>query len=179
MTEGFPNLTIMEPALLITTPGFVHIFEEIINQMYERSSAAVEKSIFNSSLVCKSWWQVIQNHPIRWRCVINRIRIKETLFHRDFRGGIMESVDFKKELEELGLVLKQFCEDKSRVEILSPIPGNYQTSFRHPDSCYFKLVFGDLKRLKYFWPHLPNKNPMLFHDMYSAHWEFCPKFLSN
>ena len=94
----------MEPALLITTSGFVHIFEEIINQMDS-------KSIFKSSLVCKSWWQVIQKHPKRWRCVIRRIRIKENLIHPDFRG-IMESVETKKELKELGLVLKQFCEDK-------------------------------------------------------------------
>ena len=96
----------MEPALLITTPGFVHIFEEIINQINPTS-------VFKSSLVCRSWWQVIRNHPKRWRCVIRRIRIKETLIHQDFRG-IMESVETKKELKELGLVLKQFCEDKPR-----------------------------------------------------------------
>ena len=94
----------MELALLITTPGFVHIFEEIINQMDT-------KSVFRSSLVCKSWWQVIQNHPKRWRCVIRRIRIKEVLIHPDFRG-IMESVEVKKELKDLCLVLRQFLEDK-------------------------------------------------------------------
>ena len=72
----------MEPALLITTPGFVHIFEEIINQMDSTS-------IFKSSLVCKSWWQVIQDHPKRWRCVIRRIQIKENLSHPDFRQGLL------------------------------------------------------------------------------------------
>ena len=159
----FQKLT-MELALLITTPGFVHIFEEIINQMDT-------KTIFTCPLVCKSWWQVIQKHPKRWRCVIRRIRIKENLIHPDFRG-IMESVETKKELKELGLVLKQFCVGKPRVEISNPVLDNFQNFFRHPintkDSGYFKLVFGDLKRLKYFWPHLQNKNPILFNDQYSA-----------
>ena len=94
----------MELALLITTPGFVHIFEEIINQMDT-------KSIFTCPLVCKSWWQVIQNHPKWWRCIIRRIRIKKALIHPDFRG-IMQSVEAKKDIRNLGSVLKQFCEDK-------------------------------------------------------------------
>ena len=153
----------MEPALLITTPGFVHIFEEIINQMSPTS-------VFKSSLVCRSWWQVIQNHPKRWRCVIRRIRLKETLIHPDFRG-IMKSVETKKELKELALVLKQFCEDKPRVEILNP-GSHFENILAHPantpDLGFFNLVFGDLKRLEYFWPNLPNKNPMFFHDTYSA-----------
>ena len=156
----------MELALLITTPGFVHIFEEIINQMGT-------KSIFKSSLVCKSWWLVIQNHPKRWRCVIRRIRIKETLFHPDFRG-IMESVETKKELKELGLILKQFCEDKPSVDILNLVANfeYFQNFVLHHtntlDSVFFKLVFGDLKRLEYFWPHLQNKNPIFINDSYSA-----------
>ena len=153
----------MEPALLITTPGFVHIFEEIINQMDS-------KSIFKSSLVCKSWWQVIQDHPNRWRCVIRRIRSKENLFHPDFKG-ILKSVETKKELKELGLVLKQFCVGKPRVEISNPVLDNFQNFFRHPintkDSGYFKLVFGDLKRLEYFWQHLQNKNPTFISVNYS------------
>ena len=150
----------MELGLLITTPGFVHIFEEIINQMDT-------KSVFRSSLVCKSWWQVIQNHPKRWRCVIRRIRIKEVLIHPDFRG-IMESVEVKKELKDLCLVLRQFLEDK-RIRIL-----NRGAKFKDiwgmntTDSGFFKLVFGDLKRLEYFWPHLPNKNPKFFRDEFSA-----------
>ena len=94
----------MELALLITTPGFVHIFEEIINQMDT-------KTIFTCPLVCKSWWQVIQNHPKWWRCIIRRIRIKKALIHPDFRG-IMQSVEAKKDIRNLGSVLKQFCEDK-------------------------------------------------------------------
>ena len=36
------------------------------------------------------------------------------------------------------------------------------------DSGFFKLVFGDLKRLEYFWPHLPNKNPKFFRDEFST-----------
>ena len=79
----------MELALLITTPGFVHIFEEIINQMDS-------KSLVTSSLVCKNWWQVIQNHPKRWRCIIQRIRIKEALIYPDFRR-IVQSVGAKRE----------------------------------------------------------------------------------
>ena len=39
---------------------------------------------------------------------------------------------------------------------------------RTTHSGFFNLVFGDLKRLEYFWPHLPKKNPMFFHDEYSA-----------
>jgi hypothetical protein len=78
--EGFQDLTIMELALLITTPGLVHIFEEIINQMDTKSLVA-------SSLVCKDWWKVIQNHPKRWRCIIRKICIKEALIYPDFRKG--------------------------------------------------------------------------------------------
>ena len=69
------------------------------------------KSLFKSCLVCKDWWKVIQNHPKRWRIVIRRIRIKEALIHPDFRG-IMESVEAKKEIKDLVLVLRQFREDK-------------------------------------------------------------------
>ena len=94
----------MELALLITTPGLVHIFEEIINQMDTRS-------VVSSALVCKDWWKVIQNHPKMWREVIRRIRIKEALIHPDFHG-IMESVEAKKEIKALALVLRQFCEDE-------------------------------------------------------------------
>ena len=102
----FQKLT-MELALLITTPGFVHIFEEIINQMDS-------KSLVSSSLVCKNWWQVIQNHPKRWRCIIRRIRIKEALIYPDFRR-IVQSVGAKKEdIKELGLVLRQFCETEDK-----------------------------------------------------------------
>ena len=94
----------MKLALLITTPGLVHIFEEIINQMDS-------KSVISSSLVCKDWWKVIENHPKRWRIVIRRIRIKEALIHPDFRE-IMESIEAKKEMKALVLVLSQFREDK-------------------------------------------------------------------
>ena len=125
----------------------------------------------------------------------------------------MESVETKKELKELGLVLKQFCEDKPRdsastYDLFLQFTGsntsdpNFMNDFRNfPASNfmtdfaiveignerrrreaaraaareqvsseveYFQLVFGDLKRLEYFWPHLPNKNPMFFHDTYSA-----------
>ena len=159
ITGGFQSLTIMEMALLITTPGFVHIFEEIINQMDS-------KSLVSSSLVCKNWWQVIQNHPKRWRCIIRRIRIKEALIYPDF-PRIVRSVGAKKEdIKELGLVLRQFCETEDKRtcsgEKLEGIP------FVTRDSGFFKLVFGDLKRLQYFWPHLPSKNPMFFNDEFST-----------
>ena len=80
---------------------------------------------------------------------------------------IVQSVGAKKEdIKELGLVLRQFCETEDKqtcsVAKLEGIP------FVTRDSGFFKLVFGDLKRLKYFWPHLQNKNPILFHDQYSA-----------
>ena len=150
----------MELALLITTPGFVHIFEEIINQMDT-------KSVFRSSLVCKSWWQVIQNHSKRWRCVIRRIRIKEVLIHPDFRG-IMESVEVKKELKDLFLVLRQFSEDKCIGSLNPGAKFKEILGMNATDSGFFKLVFGDLKRLKYFWPHLPNKNPKFFRNKISA-----------
>ena len=94
----------MELASLITTPGLVHIFEEIINQMDSRS-------VVSSALVCKDWWEVIQNHPKWWKIVIRRIRIKEALIHPDFRG-IMENVEAKKDLKALCLVLRKFCEDE-------------------------------------------------------------------
>jgi hypothetical protein len=94
----------MELALFITTPGLVHIFEEIINQMDTRS-------VVSSALVCKDWWKVIQNHPKRLRIVIRRIRFKKALIYPDFRES-MESVEAKKEINALVLVLRQFCEDK-------------------------------------------------------------------
>ena len=160
ITEGFQNLTIMELALLITTPGFVHIFEEIINQMDS-------KSLVTSSLVCKNWWQVIQNHPKRWRCIIQRIRIKEALIYPDFRR-IVQSVGAKKEdIKELGLVLRQFCETEDK-RTCSGAKFEGIQGFYTRDKGFFQLVFGDLKRLQYFWPHLPNKNPMFFNDEFST-----------
>ena len=150
----------MELALLITTPGFVHIFEEIINQMDS-------KSLVSSSLVCKNWWQVIQNHPKRWRCIIRRIRIKEALIYPDFRR-IEQSVGSKKDdIKELGLVLRQFCETEDK-RTCSGAKFEGIAGFYTRDSGFFKLVFGDLKRLRYFWPHLPNKNPMFFNDEFST-----------
>ena len=147
----------MELAVLITTPGLVHIFEEIINHMDT-------KSLFTCPLVCKGWWRVIQNHPKWWRCVIRRIRIKKALIHPDFRG-ILQSVESKKDIKNLGLVLKRFCEDKQAWNgaKFEDIQG-----MNMRDSGFFKLVFGDLQRLQYFWPHLPNKNPMFIGDEYSA-----------
>ena len=150
----------MELALLITTQGFVHIFEEIINQMDS-------KSLFTSCLVCKDWWKVIENHPQRWRKIIRRIRIKEALIHPDFRG-IMKAVEAKKGLKELCLVLRQFSEDEPRIGILNRILNQIlnrlslvkpygakhleldspEFSMNMRDFGFFKLVFGDLKRLQ-------------------------------
>ena len=36
------------------------------------------------------------------------------------------------------------------------------------DSGFFKLVFGDLERLQYFWSHLPNKNPTFMGGEFTA-----------
>ena len=83
----------MELALLITTPGFVHIFEDIINQMDS-------KSLFEARLACKDWWKVIENHPKGLRQTIRRIRIQEAITHPDFRG-ITNGVEAKKG--------KEFC----------------------------------------------------------------------
>ena len=99
-------MTIMELALLITTPGFVHIFEEIMNQNHDT------KSLVTSSLVCKCWWQVIQTHPKRWRCIIQKIRIKEALIYPDFRR-VVQSVEAKKDVKDLGQ-LRQFCETEGK-----------------------------------------------------------------
>ena len=144
----------MELALLITTQGFVHIFEEIINQMDS-------KSLFEARLACKDWWKVIENHPQRWRKIIRRIRIKEALIHPDFRG-IMKGVEAKKGLKELCLVLRRFSEDRPPIRFLNPagLVHQYYPVLNMGDSSFFKLVFCDLKRLQYFWPYLPNKNPV-------------------
>ena len=166
----------MELALIITTSGFVHIFEEIINQMDS-------KSLFTSCLVCKDWWKVIQNHPQRWRKIIRRIRIKEAIIHPEFHG-IMKGVEAKKGLKELCLVLRQFSEDKPRIGILNqilnplslvkPYGAKYlgldspEFGMNMRDFGFFKLVFGDLKRLQYFWPYLPNKNPVFISDKFST-----------
>jgi len=145
----------MELALLITTQGLVHIFEKIINQMDS-------KSLFKSCLVCKDWWKVIQNHPKRWREVIRRIRIKVALIHPDFHG-ITNGVEAKKGLKELCLVLRQFSEDRPPIGILNP--GLFYPGLNMRDFSFFKLVFGDLKRLQYFWPYLPNKNPVFIRGL--------------
>ena len=124
----------------------------------------------------------------------------------------MESVETKKELKELGLVLKQFCEDKPRdsastYDVFLQLTGsntrdpNFMNDFRNfpasnfmtdfeiveienehrrreaaraaareqvsSEAEYFQLVFGDLKRLEYFWPHLQNKNPTFISVKYS------------
>ena len=102
----------MELAILITTPGFVHIFEKIITQMDS-------KSLFKACLACKDWWKVIENHPKRWREILRRIRIKEAIIHPDFRG-ITNGVEARKGLKELCLVLRQFSKDKPSIEILNP-----------------------------------------------------------
>jgi len=140
----------MEFAVLITTPGLVHIFEEIINHMDT-------KSLSVCPLVCKAWWRVIRNHPKWWKYVIRKIRIKKALIHPDFRG-VMESVEAKNDIKNLSLVLQRFCEDKQV----------WSGELNMRDAGFFNLVFRDLQRLKYFWPHLPNKNPRFINDEYSA-----------
>ena len=97
-TEGFQNLKIMELAILITTQGFVHIFEEIINQMDS-------KSLFEARLTCKDWWKVIENHPKGLRQNIRRIRMQEVIIHPDFHG-ITNGVEAKKGLKELCFSIK-------------------------------------------------------------------------
>ena len=72
------------------------------------------RSVVSSALVCKDWWKVIQNHPKWWKIVIRRIRINKALIHPDFRG-IMESVEAKKEIKDLVMVLRQFSEKKKRI----------------------------------------------------------------
>lgn len=144
----------MELALLITTQGFVHIFEEIINQMDS-------KSLFEARLACKDWWKVIENHPKGLRQTIRRIRIQEAITHPDFRG-ITNGVEAKKGLKELCLVLRRFSEDRPPIRFLNPagLVYQYYPGLNMGDSSFFKLVFCDLKRLQYFWPYLPNKNPV-------------------
>jgi len=144
----------MELALLITTQGFVHIFEEIINQMDS-------KSLLEARLACKDWWKVIENHPKGLRQTIRRIRIQEPITHPDFRG-ITNGVEAKKGLKELCSVLRRFSEDRPPIRFLNPagLVYQYYPVLNMGDSSFFKLVFCDLKRLQYFWPYLPNKNPV-------------------
>jgi len=144
----------MELAILITTQGFVHIFEEIINQMDS-------KSLFEARLACKDWWKVIENHPKGLRQIIRRIRIQEAITNPDFRG-ITNGVEAKKGLKELCLVLRRFSEDRPPIGFLNPrsVYAHYYPGLNLPDSKFFELVFCDLKRLQYFWPYLPNKNPV-------------------
>ena len=92
---------------------------------------------------------------------------QEALIYPDFRR-IVQSVGAKKEdIKELGLVLRQFCETEDKRTCsgakFEGIHGLYTR-----DSGFFKLILGDLKRLQYFWPHLPNKNPMFFNDEFST-----------
>ena len=143
----------MEFALLITTPGYVHIFEEVLDHLDK-------KSLFLCPLVCRDWWQVIQNHPKYLRSVIRMIRIKKALVHSDF-NGVMKNVEEKRDLKNLEIVLRQFYEEK---QIVDP----ETTPFNMRDFGFFSLVFGDLQRLKYFWPYLPNKNPLFHKGQWSA-----------
>ena len=72
-----------------------------------------------------------------------------------------KNVEEKRDLKNLEVVLRQFYEEK---QIVDP----ETTPFNMRDFGFFSLVFGDLHRLKYFWPYLPNKNPLFYEGQWSA-----------
>ena len=76
----------------------------------------------------------------------------------------------KKGLKELCLVLRRFSEDRPPIRFLNPagLVHQYYPGLNMGDSSFFKLVFCDLKRLQYFWPYLPNKNPVFISDKFST-----------
>ena len=127
----------MELALLITTQGFVHIFEEIINQMDS-------KSLFEARLACKDWWKVIENHPKGLRQNIRRIRMQEVIIHPDFHG-ITNGVEAKKGLKELCLVLRRFSEDRPPIGFLNP-----RSVYAHCKFSDFSFTFTLLVKSQYF-----------------------------
>ena len=136
---------------IFTNQGFDHITENILINLDV-------KSIWRCRLVCKDLHRFIKSLEKSERLkkndfkLIRRIRWKTFLAHSNWNAVvnlIREEDNFYRRQ-----VLIDMLEDYDNQDKILRFDGAIVDS-------YLNIVYGTLKRLKFFWPYLSNKNPKL------------------
>ena len=120
-----------------TSFGLLHIFENILAHLSL-------SDLINVSRVCKDWHHFTNAKPEIWERAIKRILAKRVLVNPEMKI-ILQKVNEGQDKIRFAHILNQFnLEEPARHSVLV-------------HEAYLQLVYGDIKRLKYFWPLMSNK----------------------
>jgi hypothetical protein len=136
---------------IFTNQGFNHITENILLILDA-------KSLWKCQLVCKALHKFIKSLEKSERLkkndfkLIRRIRWKTFLAHSNWNAVVnlirQEDNFYRRQ------VLIDMLEDYNNQDKILRFDGAIVDS-------YLNIVYGTLKRLKFFWPYLSNKNPQI------------------
>ena len=139
---------------IFTNQGFNHITWNILINLDV-------KSLWQCRLVCKGLHQSIKSLEKSMKLkendfkLIRRIRWKKFLAHPNWIAAFNSICEEDNFYRRRGLVdlLETYNKQEKILQYDGPISDSY-----------LNLIYGTLKRLKFFWPYLSNKNPKITKD---------------
>ena len=137
---------------IFTNQGFDHITENILINLDVNS-------LWKCQLVCKALYQLIKSLEKNVKLkkndfkLIRRIRWKKFLAHTNL-NAVFNSIRQE----------DNFYRRRGLLDLLETYNNQYEIlQFDVSIICdaYLNTIYGTLKRLKFFWPYLSNKNPTI------------------
>ena len=126
-------------AKYLTTPAYAEIFEEILLPLKF-------EDLHNMKKVCPKWNDFINSSPKLCKTIIKKIRQKWLLIHPEMKK-IMEEIEKNSEICRFTQILLEFDKEEQN-HVMGQLNENG----------FFQLIFGNLERLKFFWPFMDFEN---------------------
>lgn len=124
-------------------------------------------SLSRCRMVCKGWKDTIDKnqklkHKLRIGILKKKAILRKSIFHPDYLAMVdnIMATSVEETIEKLmKIIIKFFSEPihKKPPKNDHHILGYWSLDLR--DTSFIQLVFSDIKRLKFFFPYLPHKNP--------------------
>ena len=132
----------MNYPVLIVSEGLSHLGYQIFKYLDY-------KSLMQARATCKDWFVLIETSPNLWKCVILTLRRRYLLIH-----PFWKELQSKIELQNHVLLSKQLMDYQWRDFMYdrSDWCGLFYVGQQH---CIC-IIYGSLKRLKFFWPYIQN-----------------------
>ena len=146
------------------------LHEDILENIFQRLDT---NSLTRSRKVCRYWKQTIDEREklkVRRRSSIlkQKLRLRKAIFHPDYIpmiDNILATSDENKISRLMGIAYEFFSEPILRYQRPPTEDNSNVLFFRYQldlkDSAFVQLVFSDVRRLEFFFPFLPNKNPII------------------
>ena len=123
--------------LMIVSEGFDHLGLKIFKYLDY-------KSLMQARLTCKAWYELIEVSPNLWKCVLLTLRRRYLLIH-PFWKELQNKIQVK---NYVGLC-KQLMHYKWEL-----FKNDWCGLFYVGEQHCICVIYGDLKRLKFFWPYI-------------------------